>query len=129
MIRGEVKAFIRCPTSNSCKNCPYGINTTDRKPPIISLDKMMEDAYETGNYDKICGTPMEDAGEYLLLLDSLHAAMDPVDERLMKAFEMKELEGYPVQEIAELLHCSQARIYQLVTRAKEIARELLTDNE
>lgn len=129
MIRGELKAFIRCPTSNSCKRCPYGKNNADRKPNIISLDKMTEDACEMEDNNNACGSPTEETGEYLLLIDAIREAMNREDERLMKAFEMKELEGFTVREIAEELNCSQARTYQLITRAKEIAREALADNE
>ena len=129
MIRGEKKAFIRCPTSNSCKRCPYGKSAADRKPNTISWDKMLEDAYETEDNDNAGGSATEEMGDFLLLLDSLRTAMDLEDERLMKVFEMKELDKIPVREIAEQMNCSQPRIYQLATRAKEIAREVLADKE
>lgn len=129
MIPGERKALIHCPTTNSCRHCPYGKCAADRKPNIISWDKMVEDVYEAESNDNASSSPTEETGDYLLLMDSLRTAMDREDERLMKAFEMKELEGYPVREIAEKLKCSQQRIYQLVTRAKEIAKEVLADNE
>ena len=129
MIPGTLKTLIRCPTSNSCKRCPYGMSAENRLPNIISLERLMETAYKAEELCCAGGNPTEETTDYLILLESLRAAMDPEDERLMKVFEMKELDGYPVREIAEKQKCSQPRIYQLATRAKEIAREVLTDNE
>ena len=49
--------------------------------------------------------------------------MDTEDTRIARAFEMKELQGYSVREIAEELEISQPRVYQLIARAKAIGKE------
>lgn len=46
--------------------------------------------------------------------------MDVEDARIARAFEMKELQGYSVREIAAELEISQPRVYQLIARAKAI---------
>jgi DNA-directed RNA polymerase specialized sigma24 family protein len=53
----------------------------------------------------------------------IKAAMDAEDIRIAKAFEMKELFGFSVREIAAELHISEPRVYQLVARARAIGRE------
>ena len=54
--------------------------------------------------------------------------MDSEDPHIAQAFEMKELLGYTVREIATALDLSEPRIYQLVTRAKAIGREYRQKN-
>ncbi len=68
-------------------------------------------------------------GDFNLLLDDLQRVMDEEDTRLMTALKMKKLMGYSVQEIAEELDCSQPRVYQLLDRAKELARAYLAEND
>ena len=93
------------------------------------MDKMVEDAYESEDNDNANDSPTEETGDFNLLLDAVQEVLDVEDERLMKALKMKELLGFSVREIADQLDCSQPRVYQLVKRAKEVAREILADNE
>ena len=54
--------------------------------------------------------------------------MDIEDLHIAQAFEMKELLGCSVKEIAAELGLSEPRIYQLVARAKAIGREYRQEN-
>lgn len=129
MIPGERKTLIRCPTTNACAHCPFGKKVADKQLNIISWDKMVEDAYEAEDNDNANDSPTEETGDFNLLLDAVQEVLDVEDERLMKALKMKELLGFSVREIADQLDCSQPRVYQLVKRAKDVAREVLADNE
>lgn len=53
----------------------------------------------------------------------IKAMMDAEDTRIARAFEMKELQGYSVREIAKELEISQPRVYQLIARAETIGME------
>ena len=55
--------------------------------------------------------------------EDIKAMMDAEDTRIAGAFEMKELQGYSVREIAAELEISQPRVYQLIARAKAIGKE------
>ena len=55
--------------------------------------------------------------------ECIKAMMDAEDTRIARAFEMKELQGYSVREIAAELQISQPRVYQLIARAKTIGME------
>ena len=48
--------------------------------------------------------------------------------RIAKAFEMKELFGFSVREIAAEFQLSEPRVYQLIARAKAIGREYRQEN-
>ena len=101
MIPGKRKAYIKCPDTNSCANCPH---KGDKQAP-----------------------PEESAvtkSEYR----SIKSVMDAEDPHIAQAFEMKELLGYSVREIAAALDLSEPRIYQLVARAKAIGREYRQKN-
>ena len=50
------------------------------------------------------------------------------DIRIAKAFEMKELFGFSVREIAAEFQLSEPRVYQLIARAKAIGREYRQEN-
>ncbi len=49
--------------------------------------------------------------------------MNAGDSRFARAFEMEELQGYSVREIAAELQISQPRVYQPIARAKTIGME------
>ena len=55
--------------------------------------------------------------------EGIKAMMDAKDIRIARAFEMKELQGFSVREIAAELETSQPRVYQLIARAKLIGME------
>ena len=106
MIPGKRKAFIKCPDTVSCATCPY---KDKKQAPIISWDGLVETGYE----------PTIAKAEY----EGIKAMMDEEDARIARAFEMKELQGYSVREIAAELEISQPRVYQLIARAKAIGME------
>ena len=115
MIPGKRKAFIKCPDTVSCATCPY---KDTKQAPIISWDGLVETGYEpvgSAPVDEQVGAKMEYEG--------IKAMMDAEDTRIARAFEMKELQGYSVREIAAELEISQPRVYQMIARAKAIGKE------
>ena len=119
-IPGKRKPFIRCPDTISCANCPH---KEDKQPPVISWDELVETGYE-----RVANTSPEESAVAKSEYDSIKAVMDIEDPHIAQAFEMKELLGYSVKEIAAELDLSEPRIYQLVARAKAISREYRKKN-
>ena len=120
MIPGKRKAYIKCPDTNSCANCPH---KGDKQAPVISWDGLVETGYEPA----ASASPEESTmtkSEY----EIIKAAMDAEDIRIAKAFEMKELFGFSVREIAAEFQLSEPRVYQLIARAKAIGREYRQEN-
>ena len=115
MIPGKRKAFIKCPDTVSCATCPY---KDKKQAPIISWDGLAETGYEpvgSAPVDEQVGAKME--------YEDIKAMMDAEDPRIARAFEMKELQGYSVREIAAEMQISQPRVYQLIAKAKAIGLE------
>ena len=115
MIPGKRKAFIKCPDTVSCATCPY---KDKKQAPIISWDGLAETGYESvgsATVDEQVGAKIEYEG--------IKAMMNAEDTRIARAFEMKELQGYSVREIAAELQISQPRVYQLIAKAKAIGKE------
>ena len=132
MIPGTRKNFIRCPTSNACERCPFGVKPQEKQLNIISWTRMTEQAWEMELEQDDEGkakSPVQGAADFNLMLCDLRTSMDEEGPRLYRAFEMKELLGMPVSEIAATLDCSQPRVYQLVKQAKEMARDYLAEND
>lgn len=120
MIPGKRKAYIKCPDTNSCANCP---NRDKKRSPIISWDDLTEDGYEPiGNYS------LHEQVEAKLLYERIRAVMDVEDTRIARALEMKVLLGFSVKEIAAELEVSEPRTYQLIARAKAIGKEFRAKN-
>ncbi|MCR5137606.1 MAG: hypothetical protein K6C12_11070 [Oscillospiraceae bacterium] len=115
MIPGKRKPFIRCPDTVSCVTCPH---KADRQAPVISLDGLVESGYELA-----AGASPEESAVAKSEYASIKAAMDAEDVRISKVFEMKEVLGFSVKEIAAELQISEPRIFQLIARAKAIGRE------
>ena len=116
-IKGKRKNYVRCEDRVPCRNCPH---KDDRKPPFISLDELVEIGYEPA------AASFEEAEMAKSEYESIKAIMDKEDPRIAKAFEMKELLGYSVKEIAAEFHLSPQRVYQLLDRAKAIGRKYRT---
>ena len=115
MIPGKRKAFIKCTDTVSCATCPY---KDKKQAPIISWDGLAETGYESvgsATVDEQVGAKIEYEG--------IKAMMNAEDTRIARAFEMKELQGYSVREIAAELQISQPRVYQLIAKAKAIGKE------
>ncbi len=74
-------------------------------------------------YEPVSSSPVDEQtiaeDEYKVI----KVLMDAEDTRIAIAFEMKELLGYPVREISAELKISQPRVYQLISRAKQIGME------
>ena len=120
-IPGKRKAWIRCPDTIPCSHCPHKAN---RKPPFISWDGLISTGYEPDGAnpfsdEKICAK---------LECRELKFLMDAVDERIFRAFEMKVLLGYTVEEIAAVFDISKVRVYQLFYRGKAIATAYRNSN-
>ncbi len=81
----------------------------------ISWDGLVETGYEPVKEAAPDEQVMAKA-EY----QAIRARMDKEDARIARAFELKELMGYTVEEIAEELGVSKPRVYQLIARAKAI---------
>lgn len=120
MIPGKRKAHIKCPDTNSCANCPH---KGDKQATIISWDGLTESGYKPA-----AGASPEESAVTKSEYRSIKAAMDSEDVRVAKAFEMKELLGFTVKEIAAEFQLSEPRVYQLIARAKEIGREFRQKN-
>ena len=114
-ILGKRKTWIRCPDTISCSRCPH---KTDRKPPFISWDVLISNGYEPDGANPFSDEQIFAKLEY----NEIKALMDALDDRIFRAFEMKILSGYTVDEIAAEFGISKARVYQLFYRGKAIAK-------
>lgn len=119
-IPGTRKPWVRCPDTVSCAKCPHKAN---RKPPFISWDALTATGYEPGE-----SAPADEQAIARIEYQSIRALMDAEDTRIARAFEMRELMGFKVDEIADELHISSARVYQLIARAKAIGQEYRKKN-
>ena len=79
-------------------------------------------------YELVGSAPVDDLVEAKMEYEGIKAMMDAEDTRIARVFEMKELQGNSVREIAAELKISEPRVYQLITRAKAIGREYRENN-
>lgn len=119
-VPGRRKLWVRCPTTVPCAKCPH---KDDRKPPFISLDALLESGYEP-----IAATAAEDQVLSREEYRDIRSMMDAEDVRIGRAFELKELVGLKADAIAAELGISAPRVYQLLARGREIAREYRDNN-
>ena len=116
MIPGKRKAFIRCPDTNSCAKCPY---KDVKQAPVISWDGLIETGYEP----VATVSSVEERVHAKLEYADIKALWDAEDKRIAQAFEMKELLGMSVKDIAAKLDVSEPRVYQLIARGKAIGKQ------
>ena len=75
---------------------------------------MAEEGYEPA------GNEMSDAG---VELDEIRKRMDQKNLNIMKAVTLKELYGFTVPEIADILGITNRNVYFYLSRAREIGKE------
>lgn len=114
MIPGKWKQWVRCTDSVFCAKCPHN---ADCKPPVISWDKLISTGYEPTD-----GASLDEQAMAKLEYQAIRDLMDAEDVRIARSFEMKELMGYDVKEIAAELGVSEPCIYQLLNRVREIGK-------
>ena len=114
-IPGKRKLWIRCPDTVPCTQCPH---KTNRKSPVISWDVLCETGYEPAT-----AAPVAEQVVAKMEWQEVRTKMDAEDIRIAQAFEAKELCGDSVKLIALRFGISEPRVYQLLARAKAIAKE------
>lgn len=114
LVPGTQNPLIVCPDGNKCSACPYGFRPEDRQARIISWEGMAEEGCEPA------GSEMSDAGAEL---DEIRKRMDQKNPNIMKAVTLKELYGFTVPEIADILGITNRNVYFYLSRAREIGEE------
>ena len=114
LVPGTQNPLIVCPDGNKCSACPYGLRPEDRQSRIISWEGMAEEGCE------LAGSEMTDAG---MELDEIRKRMDQKNPNIMKAVTLKELYGFTVPEIADILGITNRNVYFYLSRAREIGEE------
>ena len=114
MVPGTQNPLIVCPDGNKCSACPYGLRPEDRQARIISWEGMAEEGCEPA------GSEMSDAGAELY---EIRKRMDQKNPNIMKAVTLKELYGFTVPEIADILGITNRNVYFYLSRAREIGKE------
>lgn len=57
--------------------------------------------------------------------EQVRRAIASLPERQREAVHLKDIEGYPTREVAELLGCDEAQVRVLLSRARSALREIL----
>lgn len=123
MVPGKRKAFIRCRDTNKCSECPYGIKPEDKQAAVVSWDELLESGWEP-----VPVQPVERRVMAKVEYEAIRDRMDAEDPRIAQAFEAKELFGDSIAKIAVDLGISEPRVYQMISRAKEIGKEYREEN-
>ena len=123
MVPGKRKAFVRCRDTNKCSACPYGVTPETRQAAVVSLDGLIESGWDP--------TPVESVEHTVLAKierEEIRALMCAEDWRIAEAYEARTFLGDPVKTIAAELGLSEPRVYQMLSRAKQIVKEYREDN-
>ncbi|MBR3333131.1 MAG: sigma-70 family RNA polymerase sigma factor [Clostridia bacterium] len=119
LIPGTRNDYVRCPECYRCDQCPFGRGGEIRTGRMVSRDLLMESERETA----VC----RDTPEKIILEREMIAEvkdrMRRKNERILQAFELKEVQGLDVREVAERLGDTSRNVYYYVSEAKRIARE------
>lgn len=118
MVPGKKKAFILCPDTIKCTQCPWGIKPEDKQARTISWDRLIESGYEPE-----MGIPVEKQVLDKIEMEEFEQIMNAEDPRIWMAFAMKRFKNESAQAISKELNVSVPRVYQLLDKAYEIIRQ------
>lgn len=117
-IPGKNKPLIMCPECNRCSECPYPEYRDKHKANSISWDGLIESGYE-GEADNRMVEQLQAKLEY----EEIRSLMDSENPIIAQVFEMKERDGYSVNEIADKLRIKTRNVYYYLSRAKAIGKK------
>ena len=118
MVPGKKKAYILCPDTIKCTQCPWGIKPEDKQPRTISWDRLIESGYEPA-----MGVPVEKQVLDKIEMEEFEQLMKAEDSRIWMAFAMKRFKNESAQAISKELKVSVPRVYQLLDKSYEIIRQ------
>ena len=118
MVRGKQKAYILCPDTIKCAQCPWGIKPEDKQGRTISWDRLIESGYAPA-----MGIPVEKQVLDKIEMEEFEQIMNAEDPRIWMAFAMKRFENETVKEISRMIKVSEPRVYQLLDKAYRIIRQ------
>lgn len=118
MVPGKQKAYILCPDTIKCAQCPWGIKPEDKQTRTISWDRLIESGYEPA-----MGVPVEKQVLDKIEMEEFEQLMKAEDSRIWMAFAMKRFKNESAQAISKELKVSVPRVYQLLDKAYEIIRQ------
>lgn len=118
LVPGKRKKLIICPDSNKCGACPYGRKPEDRKANIISWDELIENGYEERTEDRELAARLA-----WLEFEKAKVWMDAKDPNIAIAIYYKEMKGFEVSEIAEMLGITERQVYYCLQQAVVIGKK------
>lgn len=117
-VPGKSGKLIRCPDTNRCRECPFGILAEDRRANYISLDQLSENGYEEAAEDRGM-----DMGLVKIEFESMRKIMDAKDPNIARAVVLREMYGYKVPEIARKLEINERQVYYCLQQARDIGKK------
>lgn len=117
-IPGKNNPLIMCPECNRCSECPYPEYRDKHKANSISWEHFVEIGYENEADNR-----MVEQLQAKLEYDEIRSLMIAENSLIALAFEMKECDGFSVNEIADKLHIKPRNVYYYLSRAKAIGKK------
>ena len=118
MVPGKLSGLIRCPSQNSCMNCPYGREKEVKQRRELSLESLMEDGFDPEGMDIT-----SDRAEAAVQLELILTRLREEDPRLLDLVYLKAA-GYRSREIADRLEISRRTYVRLEQKIREIAESV-----
>ena len=119
-IPGKHGFLIRCPDSNKCSDCPFGVKAEDRQPTIINWEEPENiTCYEEQD------NPVMNEAETELELDAIIEAMKRKNSDIAEVFVRCYLHGYEVSEIASDLGMQERRVRYLLKQGEEFRDRMM----
>ena len=84
---------------------------------MVSWNEMVDKGYDPAAHDSTSEPALN-----RITYQEIRAEWNAADPRLARAFEMSE-SGYDIKDIMVELNLSQRRVYQLIEKAKEMAKQ------
>lgn len=119
LVPGTRNDYVRCPECYRCDQCPFGRTGEVRTGRTVSRDLLLESELETA----VCRETPEDLVLREEMMSEIRGRMRRKNERILRAFEMKVMQGYDVKEVAEAMGETSRNVYFYLSEAKRICRE------
>ena len=115
-IPGKHGILIRCPDSNKCSDCPFGVKAEDRQLTIVNYSEPEELAIGNNELDGI---------ENEIDLEVISKEINRKDPPAGIVFELLAFHGYQLEDIARMEGLTERQMRYILNKIKQFGVSLM----
>ena len=116
-IPGKHNILIRCPDSNKCSDCPFGVKAEDRQLTIVNYSEPEKLAIGISELDGI---------ENEMVLEVISKEINRKDPKAGRGFDLLAFYGNQLEDFASMEGLTERQMSNILNKIKKFGVSLMT---